>query len=717
MRLAIATPWFGRELIGGAERLAWDLSQALKNAGSDIEVLTTCCRSFHDDWAANYHRPGSTVTNGITVRRFRVNARDRVAFSRANSALLALRREQLRRDRPPLPEEKTGAFISQSIHSQALVRHLQQSQSNYDAVIFLPYLYGTTIDGLPIVPEKAFLLPCLHDEAYAYLDTIRAAFRSAKGLLFNSDGELAVAANLYGPWIHARGHVIGHAVDVIDVPAEPAAIKGFMPHRSRYILYLGRGDRTKNLELAVDAYATFREQRRVTALQFVVAGPHARHLRTVEGVVDLGPVTEQAKAALLAHARALVQPSTNESFSRTVYEAWHARRPVVVHGDCQATATAVQQSGGGWIASTTAEWADILVTIDEASDEFIDGLGHRGRAAALEAGTWKDVAARTLTAISETLDRFELPRIEQVVPLGSKPAAQHAAALDSTLRRAGYPSTISIEGAAPAQAGATLVRHMVERGDIASADLIIAHSGDIDSSARSPIFAATPEVAELLSEKKLLTRLLPAPVDPEPWANAIPEKVRFDDGVTNIVSIATLTIPEAEALLRTFALFRRRVYNSRLLVSGEACNSAARTAIERLSAELGLEKAVVLVGDEISARYAALRDAHVAVAFGASLERSDALVEALWFDLPVAAVDNAVSRGVVETCGILFDGDDHNEAAAVLFLLATDRDLRFNVIVEGRRVRARYSPRNCIRALLDVLTTGSGEPRRSSIRP
>ena len=379
MRLAIVTPWFGGELIGGAERLAWDLSRALARAGEHVDVLTTCCRSFHDDWAANYHREGTTSIDGIVVRRFRLDARDRVAFSRANSALLALRRDQLRRDRSPLPERTIEAFVTQGIHSRGLIKHLRQRGDEYDAVVFLPYLYGTTLDGLPVVADKAFLLPCLHDEAYAYLDAVRTIFRQARGLLFNSEGELDVAANLYGPWVHARAHVVGHAVDIVDMQAELTTINGFAPHRSRYVLYLGRSDRTKNVEFAVEAFVRFREQRRATALQFVVAGPRAPHVRAVEGVVHLGAVTEEAKGALLTYARVLVQPSTNESFSRTIYEAWHARRPVVVHADCKATANAVEESGGGWIARTLDEWAGVFATIDEASDAFIDGLGQRGQ--------------------------------------------------------------------------------------------------------------------------------------------------------------------------------------------------------------------------------------------------------------------------------------------------------------------------------------------------
>ncbi len=131
VRLAIVTPWFGADLIGGAERLALDLSRALLREGVDVEVLTTCCRSFHDDWSANYYRPGTQKVDGVKVARFRVDPRDRVAFSRANSALLALRRDQFRRDLAPLPPAATDAFISQGIRSSALMRELRERAHEY----------------------------------------------------------------------------------------------------------------------------------------------------------------------------------------------------------------------------------------------------------------------------------------------------------------------------------------------------------------------------------------------------------------------------------------------------------------------------------------------------------------------------------------------------------------------------------------------------------
>jgi glycosyltransferase involved in cell wall biosynthesis len=572
--------------------------------------------------------------------------------------------------------------------------------------LFLPYLYGTTIDGLPVVEDKSLIVPCLHDEAYAYLDVIRDLFRQARGLLFNSEGELNVAASLYGPWVHARAHVIGHAVDLVDVPTEQISIKGFAPHRSRYLLYLGRGDRTKNLDLALDAFVRFREKRRSTALQLVIAGPHASSLRSVDGITDLGVVTDKAKAILLANGRALIQPSINESFSRTVYEAWHMRRPVVVHADCPATAGIVRDSGGGWIASTVEEWATVFAEIDESSDGFIDGIGLRGRGVALELGTWDDVAARTVAAIDEHLGRLSRPCIEQVVPLDSHEAIAHATALDAALQSLGCESSIRIDGAAGAEVEAHVVRHVVLADSVAPAAAYISHTGHVNVPSNSYIFSATSEVALTLSEQGIVNRLLPTPVDPALWVRARPNERRYDDGAINILSLVPFGPADAKEIIEVLALLRRKLGTARLLVLEGLCSADAIERLIELCAASDLRNGVTVISDSIDARFAALRDAHVACALGAKLENPDLLINAMWFDLPIIAYDDPVANDIVEAFGIVCDRKEPRETAAVLYLLTRDKQLRTNIIAEGQRVRLRYAPRPLAIMLIDALELG-----------
>ena len=87
--IAIVTPWFGEDLKGGAEQQAWQIATHLCAKGINVEVLTSCCRSFFDDWSTNHRKPGTETRNGITIRRFSVKPRNKRAFNRVNQQMLA----------------------------------------------------------------------------------------------------------------------------------------------------------------------------------------------------------------------------------------------------------------------------------------------------------------------------------------------------------------------------------------------------------------------------------------------------------------------------------------------------------------------------------------------------------------------------------------------------------------------------------------------------
>jgi len=88
MKIAFVTPWYGPEIPGGMEAETWRTVTRLRRAGYDVEVLTTCIRDFFADWSKNYHKPGTAVVDGVPVRRFKVQKRDRAAFDAVNRQLM-----------------------------------------------------------------------------------------------------------------------------------------------------------------------------------------------------------------------------------------------------------------------------------------------------------------------------------------------------------------------------------------------------------------------------------------------------------------------------------------------------------------------------------------------------------------------------------------------------------------------------------------------------
>ncbi len=686
MKLALVSPWFGRDLIGGAERHAWELAHALAAAGAEVDVLSTCCRSFHDDWATNFHRSGVTVLGDrLRLLRFRVDSRDRVAFGRVTSALTALPQITLRGDYVPLDERDARTFVGESINSRALAAHVREHADAYDAVLFMPYVYGTTLAILPQIAAKSFLIPCLHDEAYAYMEPVRTCIAQARGLLFNSLGEEETAAAIYGPGIYAKSSVVGEAVEPVPPPRAPIRIGGFAPNRSRYVLYLGRQVVTKNIDFLIAAYELFRERRAATSLQLVLAGP-TNVSRSDDGIVDLGPVSEEAKAALLTYARALAQPSVHESFSRAVYESWFAQRPVFVHGGCRATARAVEDSGGGWIGSSLDDWARMFAELDESADEAVDAVGRRGFAAALENGNWETVARRVLDAIAAPT-RHAGERIEQVVPLGDRAISAYAGALADALAGAGFATDTTIAGTGGARAGVRTIVHV---------------AGDALAPAPGTIAIEHRDGVARLEEGGVFARVLPQPVSPARWLGLRPRDASWNDGAPTILSISSLDATAVRCLLDVFVAFLGHTSRARLLVFAENCTNEARDVLLQERAELDLASEVRLLEGGLDEQYMALRSAGVALALGTSLDIG-AAITALWFDLPIVTQSDAAVAGILDTASLMVDFVDPHRLGALLHVLVSDVNLRHQLIAEGRRVRERFSPRVVSAMLLEAL--------------
>jgi glycosyltransferase involved in cell wall biosynthesis len=382
LAIALVTPWFGAELTGGAERLAWQVAHGLAERGHRVDVFATCARSFASDWGVAAHPAGASSEAAVVVRRYPVDPRSANAFDRANAILLA-RPPAFFRDRSAAVENDVARdFIACGINSSAAIDALRAELSSFDAVLAMPYPYGLPLAAVQLAGARAVLQPCLHDEPYAYLPAVEDAFRTAGTVLFNSAAERNLAYRLYGPALALRSVLVGHWIEngSLERPM-PLSVRGFRPKDHRYVLYLGRRDATKNVDLLVESFARFRRNCRMLTLELVVAGPGTRSFRDARhGIRDVGLVDEGQKAALIAEALAIVQPSVNESFSRTVMEGWSAGKPVIVNARCPAIADVVRESGGGWLATTKADWSaafEMLDVMPPAEREAAGARGHR----------------------------------------------------------------------------------------------------------------------------------------------------------------------------------------------------------------------------------------------------------------------------------------------------------------------------------------------------
>lgn len=377
--VAFVTPWYGEAATGGAETAARETAEHLAADGVAVEVLTTCVPDFRSDWSRNTLPAGEKVENGVLVRRFPAGRRDRDAFDAVNRKLMA---------GLPVTAAEEQTFLRHNINSPALVEHLAGLRAD-TLCIFTPYLYGTTYYGMRARGGDAFLIPCLHDEGYARLPAIQAMLKSARRLLMLSEPERRALETLVGPVAGAT--VIGQGVDG-EFQADAAAFCRKFGQARPFVLYAGRKDAGKNVELLVDFMARYRT-RRGPVCDLVLIGGGQPLGAGREGIRDLGFVSPQDKRDAYAAAAVLCQPSTHESFSLVMMEAWAAGTPSLVHGGCAVTRDHVTRCNGGLYFESYAEF-ELCLDLLLARPALARRLGKNGRAYVRENYAWGPMVRR-----------------------------------------------------------------------------------------------------------------------------------------------------------------------------------------------------------------------------------------------------------------------------------------------------------------------------------
>lgn len=333
--IAFVTPWYGEGIGGGAEAELRDLVKHLHARGVVLEVLTTCVRSFGDDWNKNYYKQGTTVANGITVRRFRVCKRNAAAFDAVNTKVM--RGQKLSPD-----EEET--FCREMINSPQLYDYMRMHQDEYALFVFIPYMFGTTYYGCQIAPQKSILIPCFHDEGYAYLNCFKRVFSRVRGMVYNAEPERQLAQELYD--------MEGQTSITMGIGLDAHWTYNAQRFRNKYsisnpfILYAGRKDAGKNVDTLVRYFVEY-NKRNHDGLKLVLIGGGKIDIPDKRNIVDLGFVDAQDKYDAYAAASLFCNPSPMESFSLVIMESWLAKRPVVVNGRCAVTRDFVIRANAG----------------------------------------------------------------------------------------------------------------------------------------------------------------------------------------------------------------------------------------------------------------------------------------------------------------------------------------------------------------------------------
>jgi glycosyltransferase involved in cell wall biosynthesis len=327
------------------------------------------------------------------VRRFHVQGRDQLVFQQVNRRIL---------NRQTISAAEEAAFAAEMFDCPSLYAYIANHCQEY-IFFFIPYLYATTIFGATICPQRSIMIPCLHDEAYAYMDIFRRMMPQPRAMVLHVEAERDLVNKLYGTSSSQIRRVIGEGVDT-GFTADAERFRRKYEIADPFLLVVGRRDPGKNTPLLLAYWRRYIAEKK-TGAKLVLIGPGEIALDPglAEHVLDLGFVSLQDKYDAYAAADLLCQPSLNESFSLVIMEAWLAETRVLVHGRCAVTVEHCRRSNGGLYFTNYEEFAatvDFLLEQDRTARK----MGQNGRRYVLDNYQWPQIVDRYKLLISEIED-------------------------------------------------------------------------------------------------------------------------------------------------------------------------------------------------------------------------------------------------------------------------------------------------------------------------
>jgi glycosyltransferase involved in cell wall biosynthesis len=271
--------------------------------------------------------------------------------------------------------------------------------SGYDLVLFWTYRYAPSYFGLPIVADRAILVPTAEEDPAISLDVLEEFFGLPAGYLFLTPEEEALVSARAGRALEPSA-IVGIGLDPPKAPdhelLRPRGIEG------DYVLYLGRVDRNKGCHTLLEYFEQYAGDDHGATL--VLAGPAKMQIPHHKRIRALGYVSEGVRDALLAHARALIVPSPFESLSIVLLESWNRAVPALVNGRCRVLDGQVRRANGGLVYRSSGEFAaalDYLLTHPAERDAF----GRQGLAYVDREYRWPTVLARVEALLADVRSR------------------------------------------------------------------------------------------------------------------------------------------------------------------------------------------------------------------------------------------------------------------------------------------------------------------------
>jgi lipopolysaccharide biosynthesis glycosyltransferase/glycosyltransferase involved in cell wall biosynthesis len=388
-RIAIVVHRYGKEIGSGAEYLAMQYAERLSEM-FEVHVLTTTCLDY-ESWD-NHYPPGKNAVAGVTVIRFSTE-HGRVVEEFAQLSNMQYAKIQCGE---PTNEATDGQWIDlQGPYCPSLLEYIAKNRDSYEAILFMTYLYYTTVRALPLVAEKAIFFPTAHDEPWIRQTIFQDLFSLPKyfGFLTNEE-ELFVRGHFHNSYI--PGDVIGSGVE-FPFNADSQRFRRKYGINTDYIVYIGRIDSSKNCDQMIDYFIQYKN-RRSSDLKLVLIGSGAMDISTHTDIVRTGFICEEDKYDGISGALVTICPSKSESLCISLLESLAGRVPVLVNGDCSVLKAHCLISNAGLFYSSRIEFEMCLdYLVSHASERQI--MGENGERYVTAHYSWERVIEKLCTAV------------------------------------------------------------------------------------------------------------------------------------------------------------------------------------------------------------------------------------------------------------------------------------------------------------------------------
>ena len=390
MNLAFVVQRYGAEVAGGSEAHCRAFARRLAAGGHSVTVLTTCARDYVT-WE-NAYPPGESRDGSVRVLRFAVRRTRRLkVFADLSDEVF---------DGAASRERQIEWFRENGPDAPGLLDHLRAEGRSYDLVLFWTFRYAPSFFGVPIVADRAVLLPTAEEDAAVFLDVLEDYFRAPAGYLFLTPEEEALVTTRAGCPLRPAA-IVGIGIDPATAPdgRDLLQARGIPDD---YLLYLGRVDRNKGCHMLLEYFQAYRGAGE--PLPLVLAGPTKLQIPDDPRILALGYVSDALRRALLARATVLVVPSPYESLSIVLLEAWNHGVPALVNAKCKVLDGQVRRANGGLTFRTCGEFAEALDYLLSRPSERA-ALGRQGLAFVEREYRWPIVLERTEALLTEVRAR------------------------------------------------------------------------------------------------------------------------------------------------------------------------------------------------------------------------------------------------------------------------------------------------------------------------